>query len=731
MMDGYKVMLARIADWKRILPLLFLVLLSACQEQTSRGLERRSSPMLGAIQQPLPTGTTGREAALDGEALPVGPEMPRREIIPARGQLLGNQASSAARQASADGDITLNFVNTEIRDAARAVLGEILGINFSVDPKVQGQMTVQTARPIRRDAVLPIFENALRLNGFSLVRQNGIYTVVPNAEALRAGPAITQGSGALAAGYGLRVVPLRHIGAEELSGILRAMMPQDALIRTVPTRNVVLLGGAPNEVTAMLDIVGLFDVSSMAGLTFGLFTPRYVDVKVLQRELEVIFGITARQTGAAPIRLLTIERLNTILAMAATPEYLNEIGDWVDRLDRSSENVDTRVFVYYVQNGRATDLATVLNSLFTGKGQEGGGVAEPVRRNDGVVDTIALSPATNAVAAVPGGLSAAMPLPDRSGDARIAPAASGAAQGSDGGIRLGSGMAPRIIADSITNSLLILASPKEYRVVEAALAKLDIPPLQVLIEAVVAEVTLTEDLRYGVQWLFQPGRQSLTLSDVAAGTVAGKFPGFSAVFSGHNIRAVLDALESVTRVNVVSSPKLMVLNNQTATLQVGDQVPIATQSAVGVGAPGTPIVNAIQFRDTGVILKVTPRVNEGGLVLLDINQEVSDVAKTTTSTIDSPTIQQRKLSSSISVGNGETIALGGLIRDRQSGGNSGLPLLKDVPFLGHLFRSDSQGSTRTELLVLLTPRVVRSPADIRRVTEELREKLRGIPLGQE
>ncbi len=614
------------------------------------------------------------------------------------------------------------------------MLGEILGINFAVDPKVQGQMTLQTSRPIRRDAVLAIFENALRLNGFSLVRQNGIYTVVPNAEALRAGPAITQGSGALTTGYGIRVVPLRHIGAEELAGILKGMMPQDALIRTVPTRNVVLLGGAPNEIAAMLDVVGLFDVSSMAGLAFGLFSPRYVDVKLLQRELEVIFGITARQAGAAPIRLLAIERLNTILAMAATPDYLNEIGDWVERLDRSSENVDTRVFVYYVQNGRATDLAAVLNSLFAGKGQEGGGAAESLRRNDGVVDTDALSRAASAVAAVPGGLWGAIPMPDRGGDQRTAAvqASPGATSASaDGGIRLGSGVAPRIIADSITNSLLILASPKEYRVVEAALAKLDIPPLQVLIEAVVAEVTLTEDLRYGVQWLFQPGRQSMTLSDVTAGTVASKFPGFSAVFSGQNIRAVLDALESVTRVNVVSSPKLMVLNNQTATLQVGDQVPIATQSAVGVGAPGTPIVNAIQFRDTGVILKVTPRVNEGGLVLLDINQEVSDVAKTTTSTIDSPTIQQRKLASSISVGNGETIALGGLIRDRQSGGNSGLPLLKDVPLLGHLFRSDTQGSTRTELLILLTPRVVRSPADIRRVTDELRDKLRGIPLGQE
>jgi len=735
-MNGIKLMHKAIFRPSRpIFVFLVAALLVSCTPPSAQKSARQETPM--RTMQSAPATPQQQEAAVirSNEEPAVTIEAPRREIIPGRGQILGPRAATTPRLGSAEGDITLNFVNADIRDATRAVLGEILSINVAVDPKVQGQMTLQTSRPVSRDAVLPIFENALRLSGFSLVRTNGIYTVVPNAEALRAGPSISQTGSALLSGYGIRVVPLRHMGAEEMTGILKSVMPPDSLIRPVPGRNILMLGGAQAEVVAMLDVVSLFDVSAMAGMSFGLFTPRYVDAKALIRELEVIFGLSVKTSGATPIRLISLDRLNAVLAMTSNQDYLNEVGDWIDRLDRSGDNVDTRVFVYYVQNGRAADLASVLNSLFTGKAQESGASSvEASRRNDGVVDGIALSGRTQGAgmssAAVPGALGAAIPIPDRAPTADSRPTG-GVTPGADAGIRLNNGVAPRIIADSITNSLLILATPREYRVVEAALGKLDIPPLQVLIEAVVAEVTLTEDLRYGVQWLFQPGRQTLTLSEASSGAVASKFPGFSTVFGGQNIRAVLDALESMTRVNVVSSPKLMVLNNQTATLQVGDQVPIATQSAVGVSSPGTPIVNSIQFRDTGVILKVTPRVNEGGLVLLDINQEVSDVAKTTTSTIDSPTIQQRKLASSISVSNGETIALGGLIRDKQNSGNSGIPLLKDVPVLGNLFRSNTQGGTRTELLVLLTPRVVRSPADIRRVTDELREKLRAAPFDKQ
>ncbi len=280
-----------------------------------------------------------------------------------------------------------------------------------------------------------------------------------------------------------------------------------------------------------------------------------------------------------------------------------------------------------------------------------------------------------------------------------------------------------ITADEVNNALVILAAPREYAVIEAALRQLDTVPLQVLLEAAVAEVTLTNQLSYGVQYFLQKGRNQAFLTESTSSAIAADLPGFAYVFSGNAIRTILSALEQVTTVNVVSAPQLLVLNNQTATLQVGDQVPIATQSAVSVAVPGAPVVNSIEFRDTGVILKVTPRVNEGGLVLMDISQEVSDVSQTTTSTLNSPTIQQRKIKSTVAVQDGETIALGGLIKDSRTHSRNGIPLLQDIPIVGGLFGVTSDEVMRTELLVLITPRVVESLQKARAVTEELRSKL--------
>ncbi|MGD8810293.1 MAG: hypothetical protein PVG24_11855, partial [Gammaproteobacteria bacterium] len=283
----------------------------------------------------------------------------------------------------------------------------------------------------------------------------------------------------------------------------------------------------------------------------------------------------------------------------------------------------------------------------------------------------------------------------------------------------------RVIADEANNALTVLATAQDYKKVERALIKLDVSPLQVLIEATIAEVTLNDRLRYGLQWFLRSGNASFSLSNLASGAVNSTFPGFSAVFSGldGDVRVVLDALDEITKVRVLSSPQLMVLNNRTATLQVGDQVPILTRSAVSVNNPDAPVVNSVEFRDTGVILRVTPRVNESGLVTLDVQQEVSDVVPTVSSNIDSPTIQQRYFESSVQVDTGTTIALGGLIEDRRTNGDSGLPVISQVPVVGNLFKTTTNELDRTELLVLLTPRVVRNAGDARSVTRELRDRL--------
>ncbi|HMB74801.1 MAG TPA: secretin N-terminal domain-containing protein, partial [Kiloniellaceae bacterium] len=290
----------------------------------------------------------------------------------------------------------------------------------------------------------------------------------------------------------------------------------------------------------------------------------------------------------------------------------------------------------------------------------------------------------------------------------------------------------KVIADERNNALVFLATASEFRMIESTLERLDIVPLQVMIEATIAEVGLTDDLEFGLQWFF--GNSDLSGSFTTSPLTALSPPaaGFNFLLDSGNAKVALNALAEITEVNVISSPLLMVLDNQSARLQVGDQVPIATQSSISTTDADAPINNTIEYRDTGVILDVTPRVNASGLVVLDIVQEVSDVTETMTSGIDSPTIQQRIIESTVAVQSGATIALGGLIRDRQEESESGLPILGDIPILGNLFKTTSDNVRRTELMVLLTPRVVRNQSEAKEVTEELRRRMSTVvPLEQE
>ena len=278
----------------------------------------------------------------------------------------------------------------------------------------------------------------------------------------------------------------------------------------------------------------------------------------------------------------------------------------------------------------------------------------------------------------------------------------------------------RIIADTEHNAIIVVATQQAYRMIEATLRQLDTVPLQVLIQATLVEVTLTDDLAFGVRYFLQSGRRSLLIEALPVGT-----PTFSYAFSSANFARSLQALAAITDLRLVSSPELLVLDNQTAEIQVGDQVPVATRQEQSVTDGQAPVINSIQFRDTGVILRVTPRVNAGGLVSLDIEQEVSDVAPSTTPTV-TPTIFQRSIRSTVAVNSGETVALGGLISDSTRNTQTGVPLLMKIPILGALFRSTEEKIRRTELIVLLTPTVVRNAAEAKIITAEMRRRMERV-----
>ena len=434
-------------------------------------------------------------------------------------------------------------------------------------------------------------------------------------------------------------------------------------------------------------------------MSFELVRLENVDADTLTSELGRIFQPPYDIVGSR-VRVVPLPRLRSVLLIAADRSDIARIQPWITRLDSGAAG-KRRLYSYAVQNGRARDMALILQRVL---GMDSGNSAAADSANAIIpVPTTDGPPARdNAAADAP----AAMPSPaERRSDG--APSAHG----------------PRVIASDETNSLLIYADGEEYEFIRDALTRLDNPVPQVLIEAILAEVTLTNELQYGVNFRALSGDVTGINTASTSATPAPVLPGFSVSWVGSSASAILNSLQSRTNVRVISAPKLVVLNNQTATLQVGDQVPIVTQQLQSTASAGAPIVNTVELRDTGVILRVTPRVNESGTVTLDISQEVSDVARTTTSGINSPTIRQRRIASVVATRSGEMVALGGLIRDSSETGRSGIPLLSQIPVLGGLFGNHTRTGSRTELIVLLTPTVIRAPQDAQAVVGQLIDAL--------
>ena len=657
-----------------------------------------------------------------GEKKPAAPPI-SRQVIPGTGALVVPPTEAAAAPAAGGDGFQLNFVDTDIATVIAAVMGDGLNLPYVMDPQIKGTMTLQAMRPLSRDETLAALESALRVQGAAMVNEGGVYHIVPSKDASRRITSLqipAQGG----RGYGIYIVPLQFVSAVEMDKILQPFAPEGGIVRVDEARNLLLLAGTSQEVQTLLNVVKTFDVDWLAGMSFALYPLEYVDAKTIAGELAEVFS-SARSPIAGIVRFVPLARLNSLMVITPQAKYLQDVEAWIKRLDLGATTPGRRIYVYDVQNGKADDLAHSLNRILSINSGDDSYSANARTSSSSSTDSGSLSlgnPSTFGNFAGPGAgrgrtIAAAPPPPTEAG---------GDSQPSGQGSTLDNG-ALKIVPNEENNSLLILASPSEFTVIEAALKRLDILPIQVLIEASIAEVTLTDDIKYGLQFSYQGDNGPLVLSEASNGAISQSFPGFSYLFTGRtDIRAVLNSIESLTNVRVISAPKLIVLNNREAQLQVGDQVPITVQSSIGINDPSSPIVNSVQLRDTGVILRVTPRANKSGRVILEVAQEVSDVAKTTSSGIDSPTIQQRKISSTVAVRDGDTIALGGLIRESQSKGGSGIPYLRKIPFLGQAFGSTNRDNRRTELIVLLTPHVIRSEQESEDVMDELRKQFKGL-----
>jgi general secretion pathway protein D len=666
------------------------------------------------------------------------------------------QEAAAGVRTTAGGDVMLNYTDVDVRQVMHDVLGELLKVDYVIDPKVQGTVTLVTGRPLSRGSLLPVLETALRANGFALTQQGSLYRVLPADEAAKAAQPVAF-PGERRAGPGVRILPLKFASAGQLQQVLQPFLPPGGALQADGARNVLVVSGARSDLDSFADLVDMFDVDWIAGTSYGIYPLKISDCRTIAKELEQIFA-DPDAPSAGMLRIVPIERLNSLLVISTQKQYLNHARQWIERLDYGNDETTPKLFHYYVQNSRAVDLASVLNELLSSGGGGssfrtapgttataiGGRSAEPrpLETEGGATGgrgslpppplPLQTASAQPAAAATASGAAAGARQPARSASATAGAAAArrlDALRQAQGGGADGDGFEmphARVVADEKNNALVVYARPRDYRMIEEVIQKLDVVPVQVMIEATIAEVTLNDELKYGLQWFFRAGANRFNFTSDGAAAPAPIAPGFSYVLSGANARAVLSALSTVTDVNVLSSPQLLVVDHQTAVLQVGDQVPVPSQQVQSTLSADAPLINSIEYRDTGVVLQVSPRVSSSGVVTLEIGQEVSDVAKTTSSSIDAPTIQQRRITSTIVVEDGETVALGGLIKDNVNDTRTGIPLLQDIPVAGALFRTNDKTKTRTELLVLLQPRVVRNAKEAQEVTDEIRARMQAV-----
>jgi len=670
--------------------------------------------------------------------------------------------SEARPQPVATGNgFELNFENTPVATVAKVVLGDILQTGYTIDPRVQGTVSLVSVRPVAKSDIIFVLENALRISGIVLVRDTAGYRLTPLGDAVGTGR-VDAAASSPEPGYGVSVVPLQYVSAQTLLKLMDSFATKPGMVRADAARNLLLIQGSGAERRTAVDTALSFDLDWMRGQSVGIFPVVNSGPEPVIAELEKIVDSGENGLSQNMIKFQAVGRLNAILVVSKKPALLHTAATWIKRLDRADSS-RTSVHVYRVKYGDARQIARVLTDMFGGGSSSGGlldGADNQIAPGSGSSASASdrLSMNGNSPSSSSGGFGARAGTGTGSNGtsgfgapAAAAPAGANLGSldrngtGSGGGQPLMQGV--RITADSVNNTLLIYADQGNYRIIESTLQQVDQPQLQVAIDATIAEVTLNDELSYGVQFYLtshnlglRPDQGSLLNTQsttaptppsvaAAAGTAVNTFinrafPGFNfLVGSEAQPSAILDALHTVTGVKVLSNPSLVVVNNQAATLQVGDVVPVSTGSATVLTTSNT-VVNTIDYRNTGIILRVSPRINVNGNVRLDVEQEISNVSPQTASSL-TPTVSERKVKSSISVANGQTVLLAGLISEQQNFNRNGIPVLDQIPGLGDAFSHQDKTVARTELIIFIRPQIIRDSLDAHFVAEELRSKLRG------
>jgi general secretion pathway protein D len=640
---------------------------------------------------------------------------------PGNGQLINQRvAASPAPTISSVGQATFNFEGESLHAVVKAVLGDLLQQNYVIAPNVQGTVTLATPRPVSPAQALSLLEMVLGWNNARLVWSDGRYNVVPSDQAVQGNLSPRTGSPANARGYEVRAIPLKFISATEMEKLLKPYTRDKAVVQVDNSRNIIVLGGTRAELQNYIRTVEIFDVDWLAGMSVGIFPLQSSEVGKVVTELEKVFGENGKTPIAGMFRFMPLEGQNAVMVITPQPKYLREVETWIERMDAGGEGA--RLYVYEVKNVKAADLADQLSSVF-------GNSTTSRNRDDGVSLQPGLEPIE--IRTIENPAPANTPKPGSAANAR------------NSTLSIGSGEVS-ISAVEESNSVLVRASPSQWESIRRAIDRLDSMPLQVHVEAQVVEVNLGGQLEYGVSWFFreaiQPGaggedngntqeEYDLSQSTNSISTISSiisRAAGANWTFIGPNAKAVVNLLDGVSDLRVLSAPSVTVRNNVEASFDSGAQIPVVSTSVNPGNGNGNNTISQVQFRQTGVSLKVKPRVSSDGMVFLEVTQDVSSPSRDEPLVGGNVTVNTNKLKTEVAVQSGETVVLAGLIKTDETKSSGGVPFLSRLPVVGALFGTKNKSNNRQEILVLITPTVIRDPADARRVTDEYSERFKAL-----
>ncbi len=731
----------------------------------------------GALQREALAGTENpvpKPLKIGTENPPVTPA-PQPEVTTGTGEFVKAVGLAKPKPVAAGaGTVTFNFENQPVESVVKAIVGDLLHENYSIVPGVQGNISFSTSQPVTTDRALPILETLLSWTGNALVRTGDRYVVMPSKDAVAGNLVPSMGATAPPGGLQARLFPLHFISATEMQKLIKPFARPDATLLADPTRNVLVMAGTPTELDNYQRTVSTFDVDWLRGMSVGVFALQRAQVKELTPQLDSLFGEKGNTPMAGLLRFIPIERTNSLVVISPQPVYLDEVKTWIERIDRGGGN-EPQLYVYDVRNVQAADMADYLSDIYGGgsgggrSGDRGGKVGPGLssgtlggsdsdlgnRGGSGLGSTTgAFGNSTGSSSSTPPGMSSGLSTSTGFGSTT---GSTGTGIGSTGGLST-SGLGGsdssdtsgggnrhsstttedgvRITSVDANNQIMVRCRPSQWTEIESAIKRLDSVPLQVQIETRILEVTLSGEFQFGVQWYLeglvggtngsvgQPGnKQQWALGDGGNTFQPGQDTFFYS-FVNNNLSVALRAMETSGNTKILSAPSLVVLNNQKAHIEVGDQIPI-TQTFVNTNANTDNTIGQVEYKDTGVILDVRPRVNPGGLVYLNVSQVVSAPGIKDATTGNFP-IQQREVATQVAVQSGQTVLLGGLIKQDESTTDTGIPGLNHLPVVGRLFGSTDRTRNRTELIVLITPRVISSGEEAKQVTDEYQKKFESL-----